>query len=407
MNSDDTTVANISSPNLSWGAGGWVRPRVSVIICTLDEHEAIGGVLDAVGADLADVTHEIIVVDDSADDRTAQVVEDRARHQPAVRLIRRVGAGGLASAAIAGWDAARGQALAVMDGDGQHDHRLIGALLRKMDQTDAELVVASRYLDSADGGLKGVRHLISRAGVNLTGALLGLRLADPMSGCFLMRRDWYEAVRPRLSGVGFKILVDVAASHHRRPRTAQVPTALLARAGGESKLDLRVMVDLGALLVEKRTGGAVSARMSLFLLVGATGLLAHLGVLALTRLAHLPFWLGQTCAILAAMTWNFGLNNSLTFRERRLRGAALLPGLFSFYAACLAGALVSELAGAGLNVVGAPWALAGATGAMLGAAWNYHAAKRLTWRAPAAELAAETPIAATHLNSGLAEGSGL
>ena len=362
----------------------WSRPRLSLVICTLNEHEAIGGVLDAVSADLADIAHEIIVVDDSADDRTAQVVRDRARRRPTTRLIHRRGTGGLASAAICGWDAARGQILAIMDGDGQHDPSLIRRMMGRLDESGAELVVASRYLDSAESGLRGHRHLLSRAGVRLSGVLLGLRLADPLSGCFLMRRDWYEAVRPRLSGVGFKILVDVVASHHRRPSIAQTPTALLARAGGESKLDLRVIVDLAALLIDKRTGGAVPARMSLFLLVGATGLGAHLAVLSLLRVAGFPFWLSQTGAILAAMTWNFWLNNSLTFREQRLRGPAFLPGLFSFYAGCLLGALVSEIAGAGLNAAGAPWALAGLAGAVLGAAWNYHAAKRLTWRTQAA-----------------------
>jgi len=387
------TAFHGTDKDLAWGGETWRRLRLSLIICTLDEHEAIGGVLDAVSADLADIPHEIIVVDDSIDDRTAQVVEERARRQRAVRLIRRPGTGGLASAAIAGWDAARGQALAIMDGDGQHDPRLIGRMLRRLDETGVEMVVASRYLDSAESGLRGYRHLLSRAGVGLSGGLLGLGLADPLSGCFLMRRDWYEAVRPRLSGVGFKILVDVAASHHRRPSTAQIPTALLARTGGESKLDLRVIVDLAALLVEKRTCGAVPARTSLFLLVGATGLAAHLALLALSRLADLPFWLGQTCAILAAMTWNFGLNNSLTFRERRLRGPALARGLLSFYAGCLFGALVSELAGAGLNAAGAPWALAGLAGAVLGAAWNYQAAKRFTWRAATPSKAAD-PAAA-------------
>jgi dolichol-phosphate mannosyltransferase len=364
-----------------------------VVICTLDEHEAIGGVLDDVSADLAVISHEIIVVDDSADDRTARVVEALALRRPTVRLIRRGGAGGLASAAIAGWDAARGQVLAIMDGDGQHDPRLIGRMLRRMDESEVELVVASRYLDSDASGLGGFRHLLSRAGVGLSGLLLGLRLADPMSGCFLMRRRWYETVRPRLSGLGFKILVDIVASDHRRPRVAQIPTVLRARAGGESKLDLRVAVDLMALLVEKRTGGAVPARMSLFLLVGATGLGAHLAVLALSRLADLPFWLGQTGAILAAMSWNFALNNSLTFRERRLRGPALWRGLFSFYAGCLAGALVSELAGAGLDALGVPWAAAGVAGAVLGAAWNYQAAQRLTWRAPARPGQVTTPSA--------------
>lgn len=382
--------------DIPWGGGAAARPRVSVVICTLDEHEAIGGVLDEVTADLSGVPHEIIVVDDSADDRTAQVVADRARRDRAIRLIRRHGAGGLASAAIAGWDAARGQVLAIMDGDGQHDPRLVGAMLRRMDETEVELVVASRYLTSADSGLDGYRHLLSRLGVGLTGRLLGLRLVDPMSGCFLMRRDWYEDVRPRLSGVGFKILVDVAASHHRRPRTAQIPTVLRARAGGESKLDLRVMLDLAALLVEKRTGGAIPARMSLFMLVGTTGLAAHLATLGASRLLHAPFWLGQGAAIMTAMTWNFALNNSLTFRDQRLRGAAVWPGLLKFYVGCLAGALISEAAGAALNAVGAPWALAGAVGAVLGAAWNYHAARRLTWRAAEAadtDAASAAPIA--------------
>lgn len=401
MNKNIHGTLNHTKRDLAWGIGAWKHPHLSLVICTLNEHEAIGGVLDAVSADLLDVSHEIIVVDDSVDDRTARVVEERARRHRAVRLIRRTGAGGLASAAIAGWDAARGQVLAIMDGDGQHDPRLIGRMLRRLDETGVELVVASRYLHSAKGGLRGYRHLLSRAGVGLSAGLLGLRLADPLSGCFLMRRDWYEAVRPRLSGVGFKILVDVAASHHRRPTTAQIPTALLARAGGESKLDLRVIVDLAALLVEKRTGGAIPARMSLFLLVGATGLAAHLTVLVLSRLADLPFWLGQTCAILAAMTWNFGLNNSLTFRERRLRGPALVRGLLSFYAGCLLGALVSEVAGTGLNAVGAPWALAGLAGAALGAIWNYQAAKRLTWRAAAPSQAA-APAKASSL--GLLEG---
>jgi dolichol-phosphate mannosyltransferase len=359
----------------------WGRPLLSVIICTLDEHEAIGGVLEEVRAELAGVPYEIIVVDDSANDLTAMVVKAHTRADPAVRLIRREGCGGLASAAIAGWDAARGRVLAIMDGDGQHDPKLIGRLLRRVEETNADIVVASRYLESAESGLCGPRHLISRGGVMLSGLLLGLRLADPMSGCFLMRRDWYETVRPSLSGLGFKILVDVVASGRRRPIVEQIPTVLRARAGGESKLDLRVAVDLITLLVEKRTGGAISARMSQFLLVGATGLAAHMTVLSLAGLSQAPFWAAQTLAILAAMSWNFVLNNSLTFRDRRLSGPALWRGLLSFYAACLGGALVSEAAGAGLAAAGAPWLVAGVAGAVLGAFWNYQAARRLTWRA--------------------------
>jgi dolichol-phosphate mannosyltransferase len=134
--------------------------------------------------------------------------------------------------------------------------------------------------------------------------------------------------------------------------------------------------------------------MSQFLLVGATGLAAHMAVLSLAALADLPFWAAQTLAILAAMSWNFALNNSLTFRDRRLTGPALWHGLLSFYAACLGGALVSEAAGAGLAAAGAPWLLAGAAGAVLGAFWNYQAARRLTWRTSSQDVQSTEPLAA-------------
>ena len=357
-----------------------LRPKLSVVICTLDEHEAIGGVLDDVIADLADIPHEIIVVDDSADDRTAQVVRSRAWTNPDIRLIRREGAGGLASAAIAGWDAARGEFLAIMDGDGQHDPRLVGRMASRMAGAPVDVAVASRYMAGGGSGLEGYRHWLSRAGVNVSGLLLGLRLADPMSGCFVMTRAWYQSVRPRLSGLGFKILIDVVASDRRRPRLLQIPTALRPRAGGVSKLDLRVIFDLVALLVEKRTGGALPARMTQFLFVGLTGLVVHLMVLAASQGLGAPFWLGQSVAILVAMSWNFMLNNGLTFRDRRLRGGALWRGLLSFYVACLGGAAVSEAVGAGLHALDVPWFAAGAAGALLGAFWNYGAVQRLTWR---------------------------
>lgn len=369
-------------------------PKVSVVICTLDEHEAIGGVLDDVIADLAGVRHEIIVVDDSLDDATAQVVLGRARRHPAVRLIRRNGAGGLASAAIAGWDAARGETLAIMDGDGQHDPRLIRRMLERMAQAHADVVVASRYLDDNGSGLTGLRHWGSRAGVMASSLLLGLRLADPLSGCFAMTRAWYEAARPRLSGLGFKILIDVVASTRRRPRLEQVPTALRPRVGGVSKLDLRVVFDLLALLVEKRTGGALSARMTQFLFVGLTGLLVHLTVLSTGRALGAPFWLGQSSAIFLAMNWNFMLNNGLTFRDQRLHGRALWQGLLSFYVACLGGAAISEAVGAGLHALGVPWFAAGAAGAVAGAFWNYRAVQRLTWRPARAARQAGMALAA-------------
>ena len=111
--------------------------------------------------------------------------------------------------------------------------------------------------------------------------MLGVRSTDPLSGLFVMTRNWFERARPRLSGVGFKILVDLLASGRRRPRIVEEKTALRTRHGGASKLDSRVIVELAALLLEKRTGGLVPARFGLFAAVGTTGLVVHLCTLTL------------------------------------------------------------------------------------------------------------------------------
>src|SRR3546814_2271804 len=74
----------------------------------------------------------------------------------------------------------------------------------------------------------------------------------------------------------------------------------------------------------------------LFAFVGALGLIVHLAVLGImVDVLDQGFREGQTMAVLTAMTFNFVLNNRLTYRDMRLKGAAFIKGLFTFYAVCL------------------------------------------------------------------------
>lgn len=292
-------------------------PVLSVVICTLDEYEAIGGVLSELGEHLQGIQHEIIVVDDSIDERTAAVVNAYTREAPQVRLIRRRNASGLSSAAITGWDAARGRFLAIMDGDGQHDPALMKSLLRKLDDSTIDVAVASRYLEDSRSGLNGLRHRLSRAGIWLTDSMLGVPLADPLSGCFAMRREWYQEVRGQLSGLGFKILIDVIASAQRRPRTAQIPTLLRARAGGISKLDARVVIDLVTLLIEKRTHGSLTAKTMMNGLAVLSTLCVQLLSLALLLKLACPLWAALFLSVGFGLAGRWGLTYFLTSRSLR------------------------------------------------------------------------------------------
>ncbi len=370
-------------------------PDLSLVICTLNEGAAIRGVIAEVSDVLAGISHEIIVVDDNSQDNTQAEVLALAAERPNVRLHVRVNERGLSSAAIKGWDIAEGRYLGVMDGDGQHDPHAIRALADLIMQGDKDLVCVSRYLGKTETGLGFFRDIGSKAATLATGLVLRVPLTDPMSGCFMMTREYYLSARPKLTGVGFKILLDVAASSKIKPRFAEVKAALRQRQGGQSKLDLRVVLDLGALLIEKATGGLLPARFVLFAGVGLSGVLVYTVVLyAGHHLLHggtkVPLYryqfrtddiISYSLAIWLSMTSNFFVNNAITFRDRRLKGWGVLGGLISFYIACSIGALFSL----GLSLflkdhMHVHYILAGIIAVLLSSVWNFWAASLLSWR---------------------------
>ena len=370
-------------------------PDLSLIICTLNEGAAIRSVIEEVSDHLAGISHEIIVVDDNSQDNTQSEVLELAKTRPNVRLHVRYDERGLSSAAIKGWDIAHGRYLGVMDGDGQHDPVAIRALADLIMKGDKDLVCVSRYLGKTETGLSFFRDLGSKAATLATGLVLKVPLTDPMSGCFMMTRDYYMSARPKLTGVGFKILLDVAASSKIKPRFAEIKAALRQRQGGQSKLDLRVILDLGALLVEKATGGLLPARFVLFAGVGLSGVIVYTAILyaghhLLHAPAEIPLYRFQfrtddivsySLAIWLSMTSNFFVNNAITFRDRRLKGWGVLGGLISFYIACSIGALFSLALSLFLkDHMHVHYILAGIIAVLLSSVWNYWATSLLSWR---------------------------
>jgi dolichol-phosphate mannosyltransferase len=370
------------------------RPDLSLIICTLNEGAAIRGVIEEISTALSDIHFEIIVVDDNSTDNTHTEVRSVMATDSRVRLHVRTNERGLSSAAIRGWDLAKGRYLGVMDGDGQHDPAAIRELAEMILKGDKDLVCVSRYLGESDTGLSFLRDLGSKAATFATGLVLKVPLTDPMSGCFMMSREYYLSARPKLAGVGFKILVDIAASSPIKPRFGEVKAALRQRQGGVSKLDVRVVLDLGALLVEKATNGVLPARFVLFLGVGVTGVFVYAAVLIVCHMlvnvhGSIPLYRFQLryddltnygVAIWLSMTWNFFINNSLTFRDKRLKGWAIVKGLLGFYVACSIGAIISlALSIFAKEQLHIHWLISGVTAALLSGIWNYWASKNLSW----------------------------
>jgi dolichol-phosphate mannosyltransferase len=360
----------------------WQSPELSVVIPTLNERDNVPLLVDQLERALAGTHWEAIFVDDDSADGTAQVVRELARSNPRVRCIRRIGRRGLAGACIEGMLASSALAVAVMDGDLQHDEALLPRMLDSV-RAGADLVVATRFAEggTADAGFSAVRAWGSRLAVAATQRLMGVQLSDPMSGFFVMRREAFEALAPRLSSQGFKLLLDIIASQQAPLRVEEHPYQFRARRHGASKLDSLVVLDLAGLMLAKLSGDRLPVRFLLFAMVGASGLVVHLAALkGALSLAGLGFDLSQAVAAYAAMTWNFVLNNQLTYRDRRLKGWEALKGLVSFYVVCSVGA-VANVGVASWVYGGEPsWWLAGTAGALMGAVFNYAASSAITWR---------------------------
>ena len=355
---------------------------LSIIVPTLNESGNIRPFAQAVEWALGPSGWEIIFVDDDSSDGTAAVAKDLARADPRVRCIRRIGRRGLSSAVIEGAMASSADYIAVIDADLQHDEQLLKTMIGVLETDQADVVVASRFAPEGDAhGLDSPRrHLLSSSGNWMVQTLLKIHIFDPMSGFFMIRRQVFDEHASKLSGRGFKILVDLLASSPTPLRIMELPMRFRPRNSGSSKLDLSVELAFLAMLLEKTGGGIVSPRFLAFSLVGGTGILVHLVVLRLALAASFPFAFSQALAGMVAMTSNFWLNNATTYRDQKLVGWRFLSGLLSFYAICSVGFFTNVGVSQALFAQHYSWWLSGVLGAAVGAVWNYSVSSAMTWK---------------------------
>ena len=356
--------------------------ELTVVVPTFNERDNINPLLDRLAVALGSLSWEAIFVDDDSPDGTADLLREFAQQSPHVRVIHRIGRRGLASACVEGVLSSSAPYFAVIDADMQHDEAILPQMLETLKKHGLDIVVGSRYVEggSVAEGWDKRRHLISSFAGRTARLVIKADLKDPMSGFFLMRRQTFEEVVRNLSQQGFKILLDLFASAPRPLRFAEVPYQFRPRTHGESKLDTMVAWEYGMLLADKMFGRFIPARLLLFGVIGALGLLVHMTVLAVALYGGLAFTPSQTIAVLTSMTSNFTLNNLITYRDRRLRGWGWARGLMSFYIVCSVGAVANVGIATFAYAEKPVWWLAGLAGALVGAVWNYALSSFFTWK---------------------------
>jgi dolichol-phosphate mannosyltransferase len=374
------TKARVSAGASSRPVGDNV-PCLAVVIPTVNERANVPLLATRLEEALASCSWEAIFVDDDSVDGTMSSIRILSQRDPRIRGIRRIGRRGLSGAVIEGILSTSAEFIAVMDADLQHDETCLVQMLAFLKREEADVVVASRYVESgnAERGFSRWRQLASRLANQVAQLVCGQPLSDPMSGFFMLHRQVVEDIARDLSPSGFKILLDILASSRRPLRVHEIGIVFRPRANGESKFDPKVVLDYLGLVLSKLSGGLLSVRFLKFGLVGGSGLLIHLAFLWALISQDIFFPFAQTTAAIVAMTSNYLLNNALTYHDRRRQGWQILTGFVSFGVFCSIGMAMGVGIATQLYNANFDWWMAGMAGALIAAIWNFAMTASFTW----------------------------
>jgi dolichol-phosphate mannosyltransferase len=221
--------------------------KFALVIPTLNEAGNIEPLMDRIRTALDPIAYEIIVVDDGSTDGTREIVSACSDSDPRIKLLVRKNQKGLAGAVIHGWRHTDADLLGVMDADLQHPPEVLPSLLRAIQQGN-DIAIGSRYAKATRvDGWNPLRQWVSRLSTwaTLPFQKNGVRVKDPMSGFFIVRRQCVDGIEFQTQG--FKILLEVLV-RGKIHSAAEVPFQFGLRRAGKSKADVKVAFHYFSLL---------------------------------------------------------------------------------------------------------------------------------------------------------------
>lgn len=223
---------------------------VSIVLPTYNERDNICDLIDAIHHELATTGYrfEVLIVDDSSPDGTAEVVRRRyaidaqgngrlpGNERATVRLFVRAQEKGLANSIRDGLLIALGRTLVVMDTDFNHDPSMIPQMVDLLRYYD--LVIGSRFV--MRGGMEDrLRYHFSQLYNVFIRALFQTQIQDNLSGYFAIRRERLYSLAPLFPaifyGYGDYFIRLLLAAWRQDWRILEVPVFYILRRHGDSK----------------------------------------------------------------------------------------------------------------------------------------------------------------------------
>lgn len=199
------------------------RDRLAELVAKLFEAARAGG-----------IALELVIVDDNSPDGTGPLADELARSHR-MQVVHRAGKLGLGTAVVEGFRVASSDVVGVMDADFSHPPALVPKMLAAFRSTNADVVVASRYIPGGSTpNWPFTRRLLSRTACLLARPLSPIR--DAASGFFLIRHDIARNVA--IKAGGFKICLELIVRGWPT-RLVELPYQFDDREQGESKMSKR------------------------------------------------------------------------------------------------------------------------------------------------------------------------
>lgn len=179
---------------------------------------------------------EIIVVDDCSSDDSFQVVNNLAKDQPNLTLIKHNQNQGKGAAVRTGIKSARGNLFLIQDSDLELIPSDIPRMVECMYELNVEFVNGSRYMAGVNRPLSSYkRYMANRLFTSLTAILINVRITDMACGYKLIHRNLYEKINLRENRFGFEAELIIKAMRIKKNNIAEVPVRYFPRNEGEGK----------------------------------------------------------------------------------------------------------------------------------------------------------------------------
>jgi glycosyltransferase involved in cell wall biosynthesis len=248
-----TPEESFLEPSCTPGVRSRAVPSVSVIIPTLNEARNLPYVVNSV----PDYVHEVIVVDGRSSDDTERVA---LKLGSPVRLVREA-KHGKGAAISAGFQAATGNILVVMDADGSMDGQEIAGFVSAL-QDGADYAKGSRFCKGgASVDITRVRRIGDAGLCTISRLLFGTRFSDATYGYKALWRDMLDLIDLDVDGFEAELVIDLRA-FRRGAKVAEVPCIEMLRIHGSSNLNairdgwrcLKVLLRERLRMVKEREG---------------------------------------------------------------------------------------------------------------------------------------------------------